>query len=57
MTRNDCLLIALLMIISLAPLVPSSQFLVPNHALIKVDGGRRKKYRRNKKRGSQRGGG
>ena len=38
MTRNDCLLIALLMIISLAPLVPSSQFLVPNHALIKVDG-------------------
>ena len=38
MTRNDLILIVVLMIISLIPLVPSSQFLVPNHALIKIDG-------------------
>lgn len=38
MTRNDCLLIGVLTIISLIPLVLSSLFLVPNHALIKVDG-------------------
>lgn len=38
MTRNDLILIAVLIIFSLVPLVPSSQFLVPNHAVIKVDG-------------------
>ena len=38
MTRNDLILIAVLITFSLVPLVPGSQFLIPNHAVIKIDG-------------------
>ncbi len=38
MTRNDLILIGVLLIISLIPLIPSPQSLVPNHAVIKIDG-------------------
>ena len=38
MTRNDLILIAILIMLSFLPLVPNPQPLVPSHAVIKIDG-------------------
>ena len=38
MTRNDLLLIAVLMIFAMIPLVPSPKSLVPKKTVVKVDG-------------------